>query len=118
MIEINIYSFLAVLFFQCVGAFSHWFKMKKTSRAQGTFIDYMIADYPGRSVATGAVFVVAAWMSAISGAADNINPELMWALLSKGILHAPSINGIIAAITAGYALDSMANKAQKDSVLR
>ena len=118
MNEVNVYSFLAVLFFQCVGVYVHWRKMKRGKRATGKFIDYMLADYPGRSVATFVVLLGSAWISASSGTADNINPEVLWALLVNAKLHGASINGIIAALTAGYAIDSIANKGEKESVLR
>ena len=110
MTEINLWSFLSVVTLQLVGAYVHWRKMRKTKRVTGNFYDYIIADSPGHSVATGLAILSAAWLSTSSGAGDLINPELMVAMLSKGILHVPSINGVIAALTAGYALDSVLNK--------
>ena len=109
MQEINLLSFLAVLSFQIAGAFFHWLKMKRVDRVMGTFVDYLIADAPGRSVATGAALFAAAWVSATSGAADNINPEVLWGLLASMKLHVASINGILAAITSGYFFDSVLN---------
>ena len=110
MSQINLWSFLSVLVFQMFGVYTHWRKMMKTDRAAGKFFDYLFADRPGNSAATGVAIVGAAWLSTSSGAGDLINPELMYTMLSKGILHVPSINGIVAAITAGYAFDSMINR--------
>ena len=110
MSEINKWSFLSVLIFQIIGVYAHWRKLIKTDRAAGTFFDYLFADHPGNSAATGIAIIGAAWLSTSSGASDLINPELVYTMLSKGILHVPSINGVIAALTAGYALDSMLNK--------
>lgn len=110
MQEINIFSFLAVLSLQSVGVFAHWYKMKRNKRAMGTFYDYMISDYPGRSAATVFVLIGAAWLSVTSGAADLINPELVFTMLSKGILHVASVNGMVSAAVAGYTLDSVVNK--------
>ena len=112
MQEINLMSFVAVLVLQAIGAAAHWYKMKRAKRVNGTFYDYLVADYPGKSAATGFVLLGAAWLSATSGMADNINPSLVIAMLSSGILHVPTVNGLIAAVTAGYAFDSLLNKGE------
>jgi len=110
MTDIRIDSFLMVLAMAYLGAFAHWFKMKRAKRVMGTFFDYLIADYPGRSVATGFAIVAAAWLSATSGTADLINPQLLWASLVAGVLNIQSVNGVMVAIAVGYALDSGINK--------
>jgi len=112
MTEINLWSFISVLFFQMIGVYTHWRKMRKTDRAAGKFFDYLFADRPGNSAVTGVAIIGAAWLSTSSGAGDLINPELVYTMLSKGILHVPSVNGIVAAVTAGYAFDSMINKSE------
>jgi hypothetical protein len=113
MSEINIWSFLSVVLFQLVGAYFHWRKMHKAKRVTGTFWDYLVADSPGHSVATGLAILSAAWLSTSSGAGDLINPELVVTMLANGILHVPSVNGIVAAIAAGYMFDSMINKGER-----
>lgn len=110
MTGIRIDSFLMVLAMAYLGAFVHWYKMKRATRVLGTFFDYLVADYPGRSVATGFAIVAAAWLSATSGTADLINPQLLWESLVAGVLNIQSVNGIVAAIAVGYALDSGINK--------
>jgi len=114
MTEINLYSFLTVALLQFFGAYIHWRKMKKTARVKGNFFDYMIADKKGASVVTGVAILSAAWLSTSSGAGDLINPELVVTMLSNGILHIPSVNGIVAAVTAGYALDSALNQGKTE----
>lgn len=110
MTGIRIDSFLMVLVMAYLGAFAHWYKMKRATRVLGSFFDYLIADYPGRSMATGLAIVAAAWLSATSGTADLINPQLLWESLIAGVLNIQSVNGIVAAIAVGYALDSGINK--------
>jgi hypothetical protein len=110
MTEIRIDSFLAVLAFALIGAFAHWFKMKRAGRVGGTFFDYLVADFPGRSMATGFALVAATWLSVTSGAADLISPVLLWASLKAGVLNIASVNSAVTAIAVGYALDSGINK--------
>lgn len=112
---LSIWSLLMVFMLQCLGAFEHWRMMKKDGRVTGNFFgDYMFASYPGRSALT--IFLIAAtsWMAALGGAADYLNPELLWSLVSTGMIDTKLAASITGAVTtsflAGYGFDSRFNK--------
>lgn len=113
MTEINLYSFLAVFFCQVIGALAHWWKLKRTKRTRGNYFSYLFAEAPGKSTITIFLLLGSAWFACSTGSGDLLNPELLWTMLGKGILHAPSINAVLAAMTAGYAFDSIADKGSK-----
>lgn len=113
MTEINLWSFMAVFSCQMLGAGAHWLKLKRTKRSRVNFFKYMFMDAPGKSAATIFMLLGSAWFACTAGTGDLINPELLWAMLNKGILHVPSINTVLAAITTGYAFDSMSDKGIK-----
>ncbi len=111
--EVNLWSFLAYLALMLAGCWYHWHKMVKEGRVAGTFKDYLLADYPGRSVATILLVIGAAWTSASAGLADNINPELLWGMLMAAKLSVAPINACFSALISGYGIDSLANKGGK-----
>ena len=106
----NLNSFLSVFAFQMIGATAHWLKMKRTKRTRGNIFGYYFGDQQGKSTATFIMLIGSAWFSCTSGFGDLLNPTLMWSYLEKGSLHITSINAILAAITTGYAFDSVSNK--------
>jgi hypothetical protein len=110
MNEVNLYSFLSVFAFQMLGATAHWLKMKRTKRIRGNIFGYYFGDQKGKSTATFIMLVGSAWFSCTSGIGDLLNPSLLWSYLEKGSLHITSVNAVLAAITTGYAFDSMSNK--------
>lgn len=119
MTQINIASLVVVFFLQCLGAFKHWQVMKKDGRVNGTFFaDYLFADYPGHSAWTIFLLAANAWLAALSGAADYLNPELLLSLIENGnidIKLGASITGAVSgSFLAGYGFDSIANKGSND----
>lgn len=117
---INIYSLLVVFALQCLGAYEHWRLMKKEGRVNGGFIrDYLFSDYPGKTAATIALIALSSWLAALGGAADYLNPQLLYALLSSGtidpVLGAAITGGATTAFMAGYGFDSRFNKGTKES---
>lgn len=113
--DINIWSLLVVFLLQCFGAYGHWRVMLKEGRVNGNFfIDYLFADYPGKTMFT--IFLLAAnsWLAALSGAADYLNPQLLLALIQNGVidakLAAAITGGVAGAYYAGYGFDSNFNK--------
>ena len=111
MSEINLYSFLSVFAFQLLGATAHWLKMKRSKRVRGPVIDYYFGDQQGKSAAVFFLLIGSAWFSCSTGTGDLLNPQLLWSYLEQATLHVSSINAVLAAITMGYAFDSMTNKA-------
>ena len=81
MESISILSFIAFLILSAAGAYFHYRKVRKTGRHDGTLWDYLIADHPARTGAVWLALLGSSWAAATSGVADNINPELVWALL-------------------------------------
>ncbi len=114
MESISILSFLSFLVFSLCGAYYHYRKVRSTGRHNGSLYDYLIADYPGRTGGVWLALIGAAWGSATSGIADNINPQLLWSLFCQGQLHIPSVNVAILAATAGYTFDSAINKGSEE----
>ena len=114
MDKINIYSLFVVFFLQCLGAWEHWRFIKNEGRVSGSFREYLLSSYPGRSYATLFAIAGSSWMSAMSGMADYLNPELLYALVQHGeidIKLATAISGaVMASVGVGYALDSRFNK--------
>ncbi|MFA6064057.1 MAG: hypothetical protein WC736_15820 [Gallionella sp.] len=89
--------------------------MKREGRVAGSFFrDYLFADYPGRSALTVFLIAASSWLAALGGAADYLNPELLWALVSNGTIDAKLGAAITGAVTttflAGYGFDSRFNK--------
>ena len=108
--EISIASFLAFLLLSIIGAYWHYRKVCKAGRHMGSLWDYLVSDYPGRSISVGVALIGTSWITATSGTADFINPELVWATLTAGKLHIPSITVAYLAIQSGYTWDSQINK--------
>ena len=112
MTEINLWSFIAVLAVSYLGAYAHWRKMKKQGRVAGTFWDYLAADNPAHSAGTGVAILGTTWLNVTSGLGDNLNPELVVALLAAGKLHVPTIAALATSFLSGYGLDSQFNKSE------
>lgn len=110
MESISILSFIAFFILSAAGAYFHYRKVRKTGRHDGTLWDYLIADYPARTGAVWLALLGSSWAAATSGVADNINPELVWALLMVGKLHIASVNIMVLAVMSGYTFDSALNK--------
>jgi len=106
----SILSFAAAFIFLTLGAYVHYRKVCKTGRHRGSLKDYLLAESPDRSGVVLLLLLLASWQAVSSGAADNINPELVWALLRSGHLHDPTINTLIALVGIGYTFDSTLNK--------
>jgi hypothetical protein len=113
MEDINALSFATFLILSFTGAWYHWRKMKNESRVMGTFRDYLFADSPTNSLATGVMLLVAAWTAATSGTADLVNPQLIVTMLMAGKLHIASFNAVGGAFIIGYGFDSLVNKGGK-----
>ncbi len=116
--QVNIWALLIVFIIQLVGAADHWKVMKKDGRVSGTLWDYFVADYPGHSVATIVMIAGSSWLAALSGAADFLRPDVLFQLISNGMIDtriATSITGaVVTAWGVGYAFDSKINKAKAD----
>lgn len=106
----SILSFAAAFICLTIGAYMHYRKVRKTGRHRGSLKDYLLAESPDRSGVVLLLLLLASWQAVSSGAADNINPELVWALLRSGHLHDPTINTLIALVGIGYTFDSTLNK--------
>lgn len=113
MTEVNLWSLLSVFLFQLVGALAHFRKMKKTKRVRGGYLDYVFADTPSRSAALFILLLGSSWIACTSGKADNLNPELLWALITHAKLHVPSIDALVSAVIYGFAFNSMVDKGEK-----
>ena len=110
MEDINALSFGTFLLLSFFGAWWHWNKMRREGRVAGTFKDYLLADHPANSMATGAMLLAATWAAATSGTADLVNPQLIVTMLMAGKLHVASFNAIGSAFIIGYGFDSIINK--------
>lgn len=115
--SINLYSFAFVLALMLLGAAIHWMKLRHSGRSTASLMEYIFTDNPMASAkAGGSIFVVAA-AAAGTGAADWIDPVMLWTIVSE--THTmPSICffGIGAAIAGGYMMDSGVNAVQAPTV--
>lgn len=120
MKDINLYSYMIVLMIQCLGAWEHWRVMKSEGRVSGTFRQYLFSHYPGRSFSIYIALAGSAWASCLSGAGDNLNPELLFAIISNGKISIETATIISAvAVTTfgfGYAIDSRFNKGKNEPI--
>jgi hypothetical protein len=110
---LNLYSLSVFLLASLLGLWAHWLKKRARKEVTGKFIDYLIADYPGRSLGTGFVLMGAAFTAVQTGAADAIDMRLIWATLKQGNLYLPTFNALAGAFTLGWAVDSAINKGEK-----
>lgn len=110
MNSINLYSFLAALVCQYVGVLWHWWNMRRNSRVHVGFFNYVLyGTKSGQGAKLFAIFGTT-WFACTSGAADLINPELLWDMLkTQNSIHISSVNAILFAITTGYTADSAGN---------
>lgn len=106
----SILSFAAAFACMTIGAYMHYREVCKSGRHRGSLKDYLLADSPDRSGIVLLLLLLASWQATSSGAADNINPELLWALLKAGHFHDPTINTLIALVGLGYTFDSKFNR--------
>ena len=108
--DVNIYSVLAVFVLQCLGAFEHFRFMRSTGRVSGNFYSYLVSAYPGKSAATYLVLGASAWMSVEAGVGDNVNPQLLYALISTGHMPMATLAAVGLSLVTGYGFDSRFNK--------
>lgn len=111
---INLYSLSLVLALMVMGALAHWTKKKLFNEISGNLVDYLFMDYPGRTAATGTAIIAAAGAAAVSGAADIIDPRLIWSMVQQtASLPAMSLFAIGGAFQSGWSFDSLLNKGGK-----
>jgi len=110
MTDVNVYSVLAVFVLQCLGAFEHFRFMRSTGRVSGNFYSYLVSAYPGKSAATYLVLGASAWMSVEAGVGDNVNPQLLYALISTGHMPMATLAAVGLSLVTGYGFDSRFNK--------
>ena len=110
MKDVNMLSLAMVFILQCLGAFEHWRFMRTNGRIGGNFFSYMVSAYPGKSATTYLVLGVSAWASVEAGIGDNVNPELLIALISTGHVPMASFVAIGLSLVTGYGIDSRFNK--------
>jgi hypothetical protein len=110
MADVNIYSVVAVFLLQCLGAFEHFRYMRAEGRVSGSFRNYLFSSHPTKSAATYLVLAASAWASVEAGVGDNVNPQLLWALLSTGHMPMATMAAVGLSLVTGYGFDSRFNK--------
>ena len=113
MRDANLLSLLMVFVLQCLGAFEHFRFMRSTGRVSGNFYSYLVSAYPGRSTATYLVLAASAWASVEAGIGDNVNPELLIALIGTGHVPMASFVAIGVSLATGYGVDSRLNRGEQ-----
>ncbi len=107
---LNLYSLSVFFVASLLGLWAHWVKKRTRDEVSGKFIDYLFADYPGRSIGTGFVLLGMAFTAVQTGAADAIDMRLIWAMLKIGNLYLPTFNALAGAFALGWTVDSAINK--------
>ena len=107
---INLYSLALVFALMLAGAVGHWVKKKMRKEVRGSLYDYLFLDNKaGTGLTTGSI-VMAALAASGTGAADVIDPRLMWEMVTQtASLPAISLFALGAAFQSGWQLDSMLN---------
>jgi hypothetical protein len=93
-----------------IGMYAHWYKKAKRGELHGRFVDYLVADCPGSTMATLAVFLGASFTAASSGAISGLDLAVATDLLRHGQLHTPTISVLGSGFMMGWTLDSGINK--------
>lgn len=110
MKDLQLVPLLLFIFVGFAGMAVHWLKKHKRGEVIGTFYDYMMADYPGRSISTVTVFVGLAFTAAATGSLDGIDLAQFVAQLGQGGIHMSTINTLTTGFMLGWTLDSGINK--------
>lgn len=112
--NISIGSFLMYFALTVLGAYRHYLVVCKSGRHMGSLWDYLVSDYPGKSMKVGVALLGYSLAMAASGTADFINPELVWETLKAGQIPLASIPLATLAIQSGYHFDSEFNKGSNE----
>ena len=116
---VNLFSLGLVFLLMLLGAFGHWLNKKRVGEVSGNLIDYLFAEHPGYTMATGGSIFTAALVASMSGVADIIDPRLLWAMVTEtASIPARSLIALALAVQSGWQLDSLINKGGKESVLK
>lgn len=92
------------------GIWAHWFKKHKRAELLCTFREYLLEDYPGRSMSMIGVFIGMSFAAAASGAINGLDLAIAWSLIKHGTVHVPTVSVISSAFMLGWTLDSAINK--------
>lgn len=107
---IKLNALLIFIGFGLLGMVAHYVKKRGRGEVAGSPIDYFLADYPGRTVATITAFLAASLTAATTGAINGLDPSTFFAALRHGGLHVPSMSVMVSAFTLGWMFDSGINK--------
>lgn len=108
---INLYSLVLVLALMLAGVVGHWVKKKARKEINGSLFDYLFLDNKVNSGVTGGSIMLAAMTASATGAADVIDPRLLWQMVTQtASIPAISLFALGAALQSGWQLDSMLNK--------
>lgn len=108
--NININQLVLFIVIGMLGIYAHWYKKTRRDELRGRFIDYLIADYPGRTMSTLAVFLGASFTAASQGAISGLDMQLAVKMLGQGQLYWPTFGVISSAFMLGWTCDSGINK--------
>lgn len=112
MIDLWAFAFLYAL--MLLGAVWHWWKKKRRGELRGNLVSYLLSDHPGSSALSGGSILGAAAIAAMTGAADFIDPRLLWEQIVQTGKIAPVQGWLLyASISGGWMLDSWLNKGGK-----
>lgn len=108
--NLNITQLCLFIAIGLIGMWSHWFKKSRRGELHGRFVDYLFADYPGRSMSTLTVLLVASFTAASQGAISGLDIITAIKWLEHGQLYWPTCGVISSAFSIGWMLDSGINK--------
>lgn len=106
----NVMSFLLVLVLLLSGAIANWCDMKLKKQVGGNLFDYIFADHPLRSFASGSTLFGAAVAMAFSESAKIVDPILILQQIYDGIIPATTFFMLSGIFTTGWIMDKLANK--------
>ena len=117
MDNFNVFSFLFVLILMMIGAVGHWVHKKLRKEVQGTLLDYIFADYPGRSASVLGVFLVSSATVGATTVSAIVDPFMLWdQLVTTRSIPSICAAGIGAALTHGWSFNSGINKGAKNGI--
>jgi len=111
---VAITSFLTFFILQLLGALAHYRVVCQSGRHMTGLWAYMTGEWGKTTVPMVFALFGTSLYSAITGTADYVNPELVWAILSSGQLPLTSLGMVVPIIASGYAWDSLLNRGDNE----
>lgn len=108
-IPVGIIMMMCVIGF--VGVLAHWFKAACKQQAPWNLFNYLFLENKGASASMFTAYTIAMYGLYELGTFDVVKVEYITEAWNSGVIFKPFASAVVQTIGAGYACDSMFNKA-------